>query len=135
MIEDIEALHLFDGEQRLLMVDQIIHTNNTSLGVRDLYRSTLNNHLGSFTMELDEQAQLISYEEYHPYGTSAFRAGRNEAKENLKRYRYTGMERDEESGPAYHSSRGLMFSDKSVFYFFFSFSRIICNSFLTRQID
>lgn len=105
MIEEIETLHLFDGDQRLLMVDQIITTNNSSLGVGDLHRYTLGNHLGSSTLELDEHAQIISYEEYHPYGTSAYRAGKNAAEMNLKRYRYTGMERDEESGLAYHTAR------------------------------
>jgi RHS repeat-associated protein len=105
VVEEIETLHLFDGEQRLLMVDQIIKTDNTRLGVGNLYRYTLSNHLGSSTLELDEHAQLISYEEYHPYGTSAYLAGRNEAEVKLKRYRYTGMERDEETGLAYHSAR------------------------------
>ncbi len=105
VVEEIETLHLFDGEQRLLMVDQIIQTNNASLGVKDLYRYTLSNHLGSSTLELDEQSAIISYEEYHPYGTSAYRTGRNEAEVKLKRYRYTGMERDEESGLSYHGAR------------------------------
>ncbi|MDX2247275.1 MAG: SpvB/TcaC N-terminal domain-containing protein [Bacteroidia bacterium] len=103
--EEIETLHLFDGEQRLLMVDQILETDNVSLGKRNLYRYTLSNHLGSSTLELDEAGKMISYEEYHPYGTSAYRAGRNAAEVKLKRYRYTGMERDEESGLAYHSAR------------------------------
>ena len=103
--EEIETLHLFDGEQRLLMVDQILKTDNSQLSVGNLYRYTLSNHLGSSTMELDDQAKLISYEEYHPYGTSAYRAGRNAAEVKLKRYRYTGMERDEESGLSYHTAR------------------------------
>jgi RHS repeat-associated protein len=105
LVEEIETLHLFDGDQRLLMVDQVILTNDTSLGARDLYRYTLSNHLGSSTIELNEQAQVISYEEYHPYGTSAYRAGRNEAEVKLKRYRYTGKERDEESGLDYFGYR------------------------------
>ncbi|MFO0699252.1 MAG: RHS repeat-associated core domain-containing protein [Nitrospira sp.] len=103
--EQIETLHLFDGEQRLLMVDQILETDRSELGKRTLYRYTLSNHLGSSTLELDEQAALISYEEYHPYGTSAYRAGRNAAEVKLKRYRYTGKERDEESGLYYHGAR------------------------------
>ena len=98
----IETLHLFDGEQRLLMVDQI---DDTDKGKSTLYRYTLSNHLGSSTLELDDQAKLISYEEYHPYGTSAYQAGRNAAEVKLKRYRYTGMERDEESGLSYHATR------------------------------
>jgi len=104
-VEEIETLHLFDGERRLLMVDQVLETDNANLGKRTLYRYTLSNHLGSSTVELDEQAGLISYEEYHPYGTSAYRGGRNVEEVNLKRYRYTGMERDEESGLSYHSAR------------------------------
>ena len=104
-IEEIETLHLFDGEHRLLMVDQVIKTDRTNLGIRDLYRYTLGNHLGSSTVEVDENADIISYEEYHPYGTTAYQSGRNAAEVKLKRYRYTGMERDEESGLSYHTAR------------------------------
>lgn len=103
--EEIETLHLFDGEQRLLMVDQVLKTNNAKLTVGILYRYILSNHLGSSTIELDDDAKIISYEEYHPYGTSAYRGGRTSEEVKLKRYRYTGMERDEESGLAYHGTR------------------------------
>jgi RHS repeat-associated protein len=103
--EEIETLHLFDGEQRLLMVDQINITDSNRLSTGNLYRYIYSNHLGSSNMELDDHAQIISYEEYHPYGTSAYQAVRNSAEAKLKRYRYTGMERDEESGLSYHSAR------------------------------
>ena len=105
LIEEIETLHLFDGEHRLLMVDQILETDRPALGKRNLYRYTLSNHLGSSTVEVDENADIISYEEYHPYGTTAYQSGRNAAEVKLKRYRYTGMERDEESGLSYHGAR------------------------------
>ena len=68
-------------------------------------RYQLHNHLGSAALELDDAAQLISYEEYHPYGTTAFQAKNAGIKAAAKRYRYTGMERDEESGLEYHSAR------------------------------
>lgn len=103
--QEIETLHLFDGEQRLLMVDQV---HDLATGDAILPRYTLSNHLGSSTLELDEQARLISCENYHPYGTSAYRAGRSEAEVKRKRYRYTGMERDEETGLSYHSARYYM---------------------------
>ena len=48
---------------------------------------------------------LISYEEYSPYGSTIFQAGRSAAEVGLKRYRYTGKERDEESGLHYHGAR------------------------------
>jgi RHS repeat-associated protein len=104
-VEEIETLHLFDGQQRLLMVDQILETDRPALGKRNLYRYALSNHLGSSTVEVDENADIISYEEYHPYGTTAFQSGRNAAEVKLKRYRYTGKERDEESGLYYHGAR------------------------------
>ena len=45
------------------------------------------------------------YEEYHPYGTSALRATRNGIEVPPKRYRYMGMERDEESALSYHGAK------------------------------
>ena len=44
-----------------------------------LQRYQLGNHLGSASVELDADGALISYEEYHPYGTTAFQAGRSAA--------------------------------------------------------
>jgi RHS repeat-associated protein len=105
VVEEIETLHLFDGHQRLLMVDQVIRTDRAELGVGTLYRYTLSNHLGSSTVEVDENAGIISFEEYHPYGTTAYQSGPKAAEVKLKRYRYTRMERDEESGLSYHGAR------------------------------
>ncbi|KNY25610.1 SpvB/TcaC N-terminal domain-containing protein [Pseudobacteroides cellulosolvens] len=68
-------------------------------------RYQLHNHLGSAALELDDTARVISYEEYHPYGTTAYQAKNADIQCAAKRYRYTGMERDEESGLEYHSAR------------------------------
>jgi hypothetical protein len=35
-------------------------------------RYQLDNHLGSAALEADGQAQVITYEEYHPYGSTAY---------------------------------------------------------------
>jgi RHS repeat-associated protein len=56
-------------------------------------------------LELDDDGQIISYEEYYPYGSTSYQAGRSVTEVSLKRYRYTGMERDEETGFQYHTSR------------------------------
>jgi RHS repeat-associated protein len=48
---------------------------------------------------------VISYEVFHPFGTTAYQATANVIGPAAKRYRYTGMERDEESGFAYHGAR------------------------------
>jgi RHS repeat-associated protein len=68
-------------------------------------RYQLANHLGSTSPELDAAGGLISYEEYSPYGNSTYQAGRSAAEVSLERYRYTGKERDEETGFNYHSAR------------------------------
>ncbi|NEQ66043.1 MAG: hypothetical protein F6K21_11180, partial [Symploca sp. SIO2D2] len=68
-------------------------------------RYQLDNHLGSATMEVDDAGQLISYEEYFPYGGTAFVAGQNLAEVKLKHYRYSGKERDASTGLYYYGAR------------------------------
>ncbi|NET56082.1 MAG: toxin [Symploca sp. SIO2E6] len=68
-------------------------------------RYQLENHLGSATMEVDSSGKLISYEEYFPYGGTAFVAGRKVAEVKLKNYRYSGKERDGSTGLYYYGAR------------------------------
>jgi RHS repeat-associated protein len=102
LVEEIESHHLFQGEQRVLLVDDVLAP---STNAQTLFRYQYSNHLGSSCLEIDNVAGIISYEEYHPYGTSAYRAMRSNIEAPPKRYRFTGMERDEESGLSYHIAR------------------------------
>jgi RHS repeat-associated protein len=72
---------------------------------KPLYRYRLGNHLGSTSLEVDEDGGVVSYEEYHPYGTTAYRAVRSGIDVDVNRYRFTGMEKDEETGLAQHGWR------------------------------
>lgn len=56
-------------------------------------------------MEIDDKGDVITYEEYHPFGTTSYQATNSAIKAAAKRYRYTGMERDEETGLNYHNAR------------------------------
>jgi len=56
-------------------------------------------------LELDENAAVITYEEYYPYGCSSYQAGRGAAEVSLKRYRYASKEKDEETGLYYYGAR------------------------------
>jgi RHS repeat-associated protein len=103
LVEEIESVHVMDGDRRVALVEDVLQSDATALGA--LYRYQYSNLLGSACLELDEASQVITYEEYHPYGTSSFRGGRTQAEVALKRYRYTGMERDQESGLMYHGAR------------------------------
>ena len=72
---------------------------------KETIRYQLSNHLDSVALELDGDGQVISYEEYHPYGTTSYQAIDTAIRAVAKRYRYTGKERDEESGLYYHGAR------------------------------
>src|SRR5687768_2705739 len=69
------------------------------------FRFQLDNHLGSAMLELDQAGNVITYEEYHPFGSTAFHSARGAVEVSPKRYRYTGKERDEETGLYYHGAR------------------------------
>lgn len=77
------------------------------LGDRNHIRYPYDNHLGSASLELNEKAEIISYEEYHPFGTTSYRSGRTETEVSLKRYKYVGKERDDETGLYYPESLGF----------------------------
>lgn len=105
LVEEIETHHLFIDDQRVLIVEDVQRTGSASLPQGVLYRYQYSNHLGSVGLELSGNGAVISYEEYHPYGTTAYRAVNAEVHATAKRYRYTGIERDEETGLSYHTAR------------------------------
>ena len=88
-----QSLHVMDGGQRIALVDTCTLGIETGVPAQ-LVRFQLGNHLGSAVLELDGAGQIISYEEYYPYGATSYQAGRNASEVSLKRYRYTGQERD-----------------------------------------
>lgn len=94
------TLHVMDDKQRIALVE----TRTDTPTPEQLIRYQFANHLGSSALELDDQARVISYEEYHPYGMSSFQAMRSQT-EAPKRFRYTGKERDEETELYYHGAR------------------------------
>lgn len=106
-----ESLHIMDDKQRIALVDtKTIDTNNAGVELPEtLIRYQFSNHLGSATLELDENADVISYEEYYPYGSTSYQAVRSKkpgsVEVSTKRYRYTGKERDEETGLYYYGVR------------------------------
>jgi len=101
-----QTLHVMDNKQRIALVDTKTHDSGSPISNPiSLARCQFGNHLGSAILELDENASLVSYEEYHPYGTTSFQAGRSAAEVSLKSYRYTGKARDEETGLYYFGAR------------------------------
>ena len=70
-----------------------------------LIRYQYGNHLGSCGIETDADGEVVSYEEYHPFGTTSYRANRAGYDVSLKRFRYSGKECDDETGLYYFGAR------------------------------
>lgn len=98
-----KSYHVLDDKSRIAMIET--RTQGTDDAPARLVRYQFSNHLGSANIETDAAARVISYEEFHPFGTTSYQAVDKDIKAAAKRYRFTGMERDEESGLEYHAAR------------------------------
>lgn len=70
----------------------------------DQLRYSLEDHLGSCVLELDQNAQLISQEGYYPFGETAWMAARSALEVGYRFVRYSGKEMDV-SGLYYYGAR------------------------------
>ncbi len=104
--EERQTLHVMDDQRRVAMAETKTVTDRVpDAAPTTRWRFELDNHLGSAMLEVDQAGNVITYEEYHPYGTTAFHTADGAAEVSAKRYRYTGKEKDEETGLYYHGAR------------------------------
>lgn len=102
--EEYHSLRVMDDEQCVTTRDHWT-VGAPPVGFQNPnWRYHLNDHLGSCTIEADEQGQQISYEEYSPYGDSTVFIGTGSASQ-LKQYRHSGKERDSVTGFYYYGAR------------------------------
>lgn len=106
VISERQTLRVMDAGKCALVVHFIKDDTNrpVNTGMRQL-RWQLQNLIGSVAMELTTDAQIISYEEYYPYGGTSIIAGSSKAEVSLKDYRYMGKERDDSTGLYYYGAR------------------------------
>jgi RHS repeat-associated protein len=89
-------VHVMDDQQRIALARLgPAHPDDRGPAIQ----FHLGDHLGSSNVVLDSDGVLVNREEFTPYGETSFGSFRR------KRYRYTGKERDEESGLNYHGAR------------------------------
>ncbi|MGK4001462.1 polymorphic toxin type 43 domain-containing protein [Sorangium sp. So ce1036] len=100
-----QTLHVMDGARRVAMVETKTVDTSGPFTVTPRVRYQLDNHLGSASLEVDGAGLVIGYEEYHPYGTTAYWSASSAVEVSRKRYRYTGKEKDEETGIYYYGAR------------------------------
>jgi RHS repeat-associated protein len=100
------TLHVMDGRQRAAMIEtKTVDEKTPAFTPTTRTRYELDDPRGSAVMEVDDDGLVISYEEYLPFGSTAMRAVRHGTGLSAKRYRYTGKERDDETGLYYHGAR------------------------------
>jgi RHS repeat-associated protein len=101
-----QTLHVLDGKVRVALVETTTHEGNSAVEApASRQRYQLDNHLRSSLLELDDHGLIISYEEYFPFGGTAYHAARSTVEVSAKRYRYHARERDEETGLDYRGAR------------------------------
>ena len=86
---------------------RVLHWETEPPVANDQIRYSASDHLGSCTLELDSAGAVISHETYHPFGTTAWFAGRSEVEARYKTVRYSNKERDA-TGLYYYGFRYYM---------------------------
>jgi RHS repeat-associated protein len=102
--EEYHAIRVMDDQQCVTTLDYWTVGTPPSGFQNPCYQYHLKDLIGSCTVEIDDQGQQISYEEFTPFGASLLFIGTGSASQ-LKQYRYSGKERDSVTGFYYYGAR------------------------------
>ncbi|WP_374699412.1 SpvB/TcaC N-terminal domain-containing protein [Wolbachia endosymbiont (group A) of Limnophora tigrina] len=98
------TVHVMDDESRVALHHYWTEgTHDETKESQNRYQ--LSNHLDSVALELNDNAEIITYEEYLPFGGTALIAGKTARGVTEKEYRYSGKERDDSTGLYYYGAR------------------------------
>jgi len=101
-----QSLRVMDHTTCVAIINYISEDKTTPTAQKSrTFRFQMDNNLGSVTLEMSEKAELISYEEYFPFGGTAIITGTEKVEVELKNYRYSGKERDNSTGLYYYGHR------------------------------
>lgn len=90
-----EELHVLSGQAGRADIRVLHWETGKPAGIdNNQVRWSINDNIGSLSLELDSEGQVISREEYYPFGGTAVWAARNEVEAEYKTVRYSGKERD-----------------------------------------
>ncbi len=93
--DEQNLIHVMDDQSRIAMIRLGDDFGDTTPAIQ----YNLEDHLGSSVVLLETNAANISREEYYAFGETSFGSYAK------KRYKYSGKERDEESGMYYYGAR------------------------------
>lgn len=94
------------SDEHMLTIHREVDKNGHFVGRPEIVYS-LHNNIGSVALELDENGEVLRYEEFKPFGETGVFASNETREKYPKRYRYSGKERDENSELYYYGQRYL----------------------------
>jgi RHS repeat-associated protein len=106
---NVETTHFYAEKERFVSLEinrTLPPDSSYSPLTTPLIRYALTDQTSSVTLELDDKGQILSQEEYSPYGSTTFHATAAQLKAP-KRYRFSGKELDRETGLYYFGKRYL----------------------------
>lgn len=90
-----EELHVVTGQAGRAGIRMLHWESGKPDGIdNNQVRWSVDDNIGSLSLELDAEGQLISREECYPFGGTAVWAARSEVEASYKTVRYSGKERD-----------------------------------------
>jgi RHS repeat-associated protein len=103
---ELQTLHVMDDKSRVAMAEtETIASGAAIASPATQLRYQLTSHLQSSSIDVDQSGNAITYEEYFPFGATSFHSAEGGLEVSAKRYRYTGKERDDETGFYYFGAR------------------------------
>ncbi|WP_264707925.1 SpvB/TcaC N-terminal domain-containing protein [Wolbachia endosymbiont (group B) of Agriphila straminella] len=99
------TVHAMDDKSRVALHHYWTKGSPENVETKSQDRYQLSNHLDSVALELNDNAEIITYEEYLPFGGTALIAGKTARGVTEKEYRYSGKERDDSTGLYYYGMR------------------------------
>jgi RHS repeat-associated protein len=104
--EWLQSKHIYLGEERIATKYNSEGNDNTNAEEKRTYYYH-SDHLGSAQLVTNSDGQMHERLEYTPYGELWINWHTDTAKEDSTPYRFTGKERDEETGLYYYGARYL----------------------------
>ena len=103
--DEVRTVKVATGDRVAALVELSTMEDGQPVQGTSVTRYQLGDQLDSTVLELDDAGNPLTYEELHPYGTTAYESRRPDATVSQKRYRFSAKERDDETGLSYHGAR------------------------------
>lgn len=105
VLEEIHSISIGYGEDRIATHQRWAIGDPPADVARSQTRFALDDQIGSSIIEFDRDGKLLTFEEFYPHGNTAIIAADVAEQVDLKCYRYSDKERDNDTGAYYYGFR------------------------------